>query len=108
MKVKAIFCSFLFTLFGMTTVFANPTSEPIATDMTKQEYKAALDVLQDKVSDLRTAKKNASTKAEKQEIRAEIKGVKKEAEQLKQQAVNGGIYIGGGVLILIVLLILLL
>jgi hypothetical protein len=110
MKTKAFFLIAVMTLFSFSGLLADPVNEPSADDnkMSKQEYKAAVEVLKEKVKTLRQAKKEADTRAEKKAIRAEINDVKKEARELQQQEVGGGIYIGGGALIIIVLLILLL
>ena len=110
MKTKAFFLIAVLTLFSFSSLLADPVNEPTADDnkMSKQEYKAAVEVLKEKVKTLRQAKKEADTHAEKKAIRAEINDVKKEASELQQQEVGGGIYIGGGALIIIVLLIILL
>jgi len=108
MKFKAFFFSAIVGLFSLTSLSAEPANDPIAEKekMTKQEYKMALNDLKAKVESLREAKREATTRAEKQALREDIKDVKKQAEALKQQ--NSGIYIGGGALIIIILLILLL
>jgi hypothetical protein len=81
------------------------TNTPIRT---KQEFKAAYEDLLKRGDALIIAKKNATTQAEKQQIKEDIKAVKKETKALKEQAVSGGIYIGGGALLILVLLLLLL
>lgn len=86
------------------------SKEPASTTpiRTKQEFKAAYEDLMRRGDALKTAKKNAATQAEKQQIKEDIKAVKKEAKELKEQAVSGGIYIGAGALLILVLLLLLL
>lgn len=71
------------------------------------ELKAKITVLTERIEFLQEAKKHAVDKQEKKDIQHEIRDIKKEAKALKQQ-VSGGIYIGGGVLIVALLLILLL
>lgn len=113
MKVKSFFLIAIFSLFALHTLPAFAETGPgdkgkTVKEMTKEEFKEALSVLKVKAENLKDAKKNATTKEEKQKINEDIKDVKKETNMLKEQAANGGIYIGGGALVIIVLLILLL
>ena len=112
MKTKLFFVvSFLSAVALQTPAFAasSVNDDPVRVEpMTESELKSAILDLQVRAQELREAKKNATTKAEKKQIRSQIRDIKKEAKMLKQQD-NGGIYIGGGALIvLIVLLIVLL
>lgn len=91
-----------FSAFSATT----PGDEPAA-PMTEAELNTAIVDLSARVDVLKEAKKNATTQAEKKQIRSEIRDIKKEAKQLKQQA-NGGIYIGAGALLVLVIVLLLL
>lgn len=109
MKTKSIFFSLLLGLFVFSPFGAFASNDPIPEEkqMTEKEFQMAMDVLKTKVDNLKDAKREADTPAERKALRKEIKDVKKEARELKQQA-SGGIYIGGGALIVIILLLILL
>ena len=104
---------FLFSLSFFLSVVFSPklmaTDLPSNSDntLTKQEMETKISNLTEQISVLKIAKKQALTRAEKQQIKHEIRDIKKEARALKQQA-GSGIYIGGGVLLVALLLILLL
>ncbi|WKN33061.1 hypothetical protein PZB74_06850 [Porifericola rhodea] len=110
MKTKVLFLTLLSFTLSFSTLKVNAATDPLPADeqMTKEEYQLALEQLEERVDVLKEAKKDATTKAEKEAIRSEIKDVKEEAKALKQQAMSGGIYIGGGALLVIVLLLILL
>lgn len=108
MKTKVVFFTLFFCFFSFSSFYASASSDPTHDQMTKEEYQLALDVLKERVENLKEAKNEATTPAEKEALREEIKDVKKETRELKQQAMSGGIYIGGGALIVILLLLLLL
>ncbi|WPP48188.1 hypothetical protein [Catalinimonas niigatensis] len=109
MKTKAVFFVALFCVLNFVSFSVSASDEPAADDqqMTKKEFQIALDALKERAENLKEAKKHALTQAEKKAFREEIKDVKKETRELKQQA-SGGIYIGGGALLVIVLLLILL
>lgn len=113
MKATSLLLTAIFTLLTFTIFPASAETGPgdkttTENEMTKEEFKEALSVLKDRAENLKEAKKNATTEAEKEKIKEDIKDVKNETKLLKEQARNGGIYIGGGALVIIVLLILLL
>ncbi len=110
MKTKPIFViAFLLMATLQLSAFSATATEgdPVRVPLTEVALKTAIVDLEARAERLREAKKNATTRAEKQQIRAEIRGIKKEAKQLKQQA-SGGIYIGGGALLVIIVLLILL
>lgn len=110
MKTKPflLFLSFfLLIVFSSDLAVADAPPSNDNSTLSEQEVKAQINNLTERISVLKAAKKQALTKAEKQQIRHEIRDIKKEARALKQQA-SGGIYIGGGVLLVALLLILLL
>ncbi len=109
MKTKSFLFFFAFSFlicFSSVAVADTPTNDG-NTALAEKEIRAKIDVLTERITDLKKAKKHATTKVERQQIRHEIRDVKKEAKALKQQ-VSGGIYIGTGVLLVALLLILLL
>ena len=75
---------------------------------TEEDFQQAYEVLKDHVKELKAAKKAATTKAEKQQVKNQIEATKNEIEAVKAKALSGGIYIGSGALILIILLLILL
>lgn len=109
MKTKSVFFAVFFCVFSFTSFNVSASDSPVSDDhqMTKKEFQIALDALKQRVENLKEAKKNADTRVEKEALREEIKDVKKETRELKQQA-SGGIYIGGGALLVIILLLILL
>lgn len=114
MKITSLFLAVMFSFVTFFTPAAAATTsggeENPVKQMTEAEYTEAITVLKDKVEKLTEAKKNATTKHEKKQLRKEIKEAKKEANEMAQQRSGGGfgLYIGGGALIVILLLILLL
>ena len=110
MKTKLTFIvALLLTTTLQLPAFSSTVAndDPTAVTLTEAELKTAIEDLSTRVEMLKEAKKNAINRAEKKQIRSEIRDIKKEAKQLKQQA-NGGIYIGAGALVVIVLVLLLL
>jgi len=101
---------FILSFFLLFSFASFATSTPVKEDkkvLSEEALKTKIDVLTKRVKVLKEAKKQAVSKQEKRQIRHEIRDIKKEAKALKQQ-VSGGIYIGSGVLIVALLLILLL
>lgn len=115
MKIKTIFPVALLCFFSFTILPVSAETDPVITgkepadtkQLTKQEFEKAYETLKERTHALKEARKHARTKLEKQKINAEIKGIKEEAKALKEQ-LSGGVYIGSGVLLVIILLILLL
>ncbi len=113
MNNKPTFLKLIFlacALFIFMPLHANEGDKEAKTEKlrTKEEFKAAYEDLLQRRDALKEAKKSAATREEKQQLKEDIKDIKKEAKALKQQAIGGGIYIGAGALIIILLLILLL
>lgn len=73
-------------------------------NMTRAERYARVEMLENRLEEIKTIRKNDLEKAEKKALRREVKDIKKE---LKTHA-SDGIYISAGGLIIIILLILLL
>lgn len=115
-KLTLSICSFLIFALPALAMPASgggtePGTEGPKTEekaMTKEEFKAKIDGMKERIKALRTEKRAADTREEKRAVREKIKDIKKEAKALKQQELSGGIYIGGGALIVIILLIILL
>ncbi|MGB3181399.1 MAG: hypothetical protein WBB45_08415 [Cyclobacteriaceae bacterium] len=61
--------------------------------------------LNDRLMEIKTIDKGELSRVEKKELRKEVKDIEK---AMKAEAVNGGIYIGGTALIIIILLLILL
>lgn len=98
---------FLFSCSISISAMAETPTNNGETTLSETQLKAKITTLTERLEVLKEAKKRAVNKQEKRGIRHEIRDVKKEAKALKQQ-VSGGIYIGSGVLIVALLLILLL
>ena len=109
MNAKPVLLLLSFSFFACFTSLPALADAPDdnATMLSEAELKAKISALTERIETLKEAKKYAVDREEKQQIRQEIRDIKKEAKVLKQQA-GGGIYIGSGVLLLAILLILLL
>jgi hypothetical protein len=118
MKINWLLASAFFMLFTFLSSTIGAKNDPspdndreAAEKAVKLEnIQAKADVLLVKLQDLKQAKKDAATKTEKAAIRSETKQLRAELNALEAEAraVSGGIYIGSGVLILIIILLLLL
>jgi len=101
----------LFILFSLTPGKTGSDPHPlidIESLETEEDFHQAYEVLKDKVKELKVAKKEATSKAEKKMIKEDITHVKNEIEAVKAKALSGGIYIGSGALLLIIILLILL
>lgn len=109
--ILAGMATLLFMVTG-STVNANEVNEDPIVDVerleTEADYKQAYNVLKDRVSELKTKKKEAVTKEEKQQVKREIEETKRLIKEVKAKPLGGGIFIGSGVLLVIILLILIL
>ncbi len=94
------------TILLMLTINAGAllASDIPTENMTRAERYARVEMLENRLEEIRSIRKNDLEKAEKKALRREVKDIKKE---LKTHA-SDGIYISAGGLIIIILLILLL
>jgi len=92
----------VFTLaISANTVSAAGKNDKIKTEMTA-EQQIQLKQITDRVQEIRAMDKSQLTKAEKKELRKELRGLKKQAN-----ALGGGIYLSVGAIIIIILLLIL-
>jgi len=106
---KSIFGMLMIFMFSATMAFASETNVKAASDNTaaivKTENKLSAEevaTLTKRVEEIRSMDKSAMTVAEKRELRKEVKGIKENVRK------NGEIiYISGGTLLLIILIIIL-
>jgi len=79
MKSKTIFSLVIMILFSLSDVSAASITDPVEKNeqLTRKEYKAAVNELKAKIKSLRKAKREADTRAEKKAIRKDIQDVKK-------------------------------
>ena len=75
------------------------TTEPISKSITEEEAR----ILVLRLDEINTIDKSSMSRAEKKELRTEVKSIEK---QLRTS--NGGIYLSGGAIIIIVILIIIL
>lgn len=117
MKFHWLLTSTCLVLLLSSSVFAtngpSPTDnrEAIEKEIELEKIQVKADILLQKIQDLKRAKKDAETRAEKIIIKGEAKALKSELNVLEAeaQALSGrGIYIGAGTLLLILILVLLL
>lgn len=101
----------LFFLLSAGAAVANEINpEPLKLESlkTKADFEQAYDILKSRVSDLKTQKRAAVTKDQKDQLKMEINNTKDDIKAVKAKALNGGIYIGSGVLVLLIVLLLIL
>ena len=67
------------------------------------EQKARLEAIKNRAEEIKAMDKSNLTKAERKALRQELKGMKKEAK-----AIQGGVYLSVGAIIIIILLLILL
>lgn len=104
--------SFLFFLLTAMPAQAN-NNDPnpivkIESLETKADFEQAYETLKDHVQQLKVAKKEAVTQTDKDMVKDQIKETKNEIKAVKAKAVGKGIYIGSGVLVLLIVLLLIL
>jgi septal ring factor EnvC (AmiA/AmiB activator) len=68
-----------------------------------EEQRARLQTIERRVAEIKSMDKSTLTKAERKELRKELKDMKKEAK-----ALSGGVYISIGALLVVILLLILL
>ncbi|MCX2745280.1 hypothetical protein OO013_15485 [Mangrovivirga sp. M17] len=96
----------LFTAFS-TILFAGeikPLDKETIKNMTDQQRTERVRLLEERIKEIENMDLKTMERPERKEIKKELRGIKKE---MKQHA-SGGIYIGAGVLILIIILLILL
>ncbi len=102
---------FLFFLFAAGPTMANENNpEPINIESleTKADFQQAHETLKSRVSDLKAQKRTALTKDQKNQLKVDINKTKDEIKAVNAKALNRGIYIGSGVLVLLIVLLLIL
>ncbi len=117
MKFHWLLTSTCFVFLLSSSVLANngPSTtdnlEAMEKEIELEKIQVKADLLLQKIQDLKRAKKDAETRAEKIFIKEEAKILRSELNDLEAEAkaISGrGIYIGTGTLLLIIILILLL
>lgn len=119
MKIRKIVPGILLmALFMSTSLNATESPDPTIDGISEAENHNTLqeraDALMLEILDLRKAKKEATSRDEKREIKMKAKELRSELNALeaeakaKGQAINGGIYIGTATLLVILILVLLL
>jgi len=94
-------------LISAAPAAANISNNNPAADKTRNltdEQKARIEALTNRVKEIKSLDKSKLTKAERKELRSELKDINKEAKAIQGR----GIYISLGALILIALLVILL
>ncbi|MHA4893361.1 hypothetical protein ACXZ1K_01315 [Pedobacter sp. PWIIR3] len=92
----------IFTLaISANTVSAAETKDKAKTEMTA-EQQVQLQLIKNRVEEIKAMDKSNLTKAERKELRNELKEMKKQA-----RAMSGGVYLSVGAIIIIILLLIL-
>lgn len=101
----------LFFLISTGNTIANEINpEPIKLESlkTKADFEQAYETLKSRVADLKIQKRTAVTKEQKDQLKEDIHKTKDEIKAVKARALSGGVYIGSGVLVLLIILLLIL
>ncbi|WP_316813596.1 hypothetical protein [Pedobacter heparinus] len=102
MKKLIYSLALIFTLtITVDTVSAADKNNKAKTEMTA-EQKVQLERIKSRVEEIRDMDKSGLSRAEKKELRKELKELKTEA-----RAMNGGVYLSVGAIIIIILLLIL-
>ncbi len=99
------------SVFATNGPSPNENSEAIEKEIALEKIQVKADILLQKIQNLKSAKKDAETRAEKIIIKEEAKALRAELNVLEAEAKalsSNGIYIGAGTLLLILILVLLL
>ncbi|OCX52194.1 hypothetical protein BEL04_11950 [Mucilaginibacter sp. PPCGB 2223] len=88
------------------TTYTPYTKEYIAT-MTAEERQARIEEIKDRVNEIRAMDKSSLTRAEKKELKVELKEMRHEANAISAAGGGGGIYLSVGAIIIIILLLIL-
>ncbi|WEK18927.1 MAG: hypothetical protein P0Y49_19320 [Candidatus Pedobacter colombiensis] len=100
MKKLVYTAALIFTLaIGANTVSASDKTNKAATEMTA-EQKVQLERITTRVEEIRDMDKSNLSRAEKKELRKELRELKSQA-----RAMGGGIYLSVGAIIIIILLL---
>ncbi len=104
---RLVFLSALF-LFGLTAMANGPVnklSKDQVKEMTKSEHLQRMKVLENRVTEIRDIPLSTLSNSDKKDLKSELNYIRKE---MKMHENAYGLYISGGALLVIILLILLL
>lgn len=103
-KTISILCFAFFLLINANSSFAASVStEPVpVTAMTDAEKTARLEEIQSRVAEIKSMDKSSLSKAERKDLRKELRAMNKEAKEMK-----GGVYLSVGAIIIIILVLIL-
>jgi|SRR6185312_7196880 len=107
-KFYLIAVTALLTLAAFTsqaaTVTSNPVNKEAIAAMTLEQKQARIEEIKLRVNEIKTMDKSQLTRADRKELRVELRGLKHEANAMG----SGGIYLSVGAIIIIILLLILL
>jgi len=89
-----------------TGTYTAYTKEYIAT-MSAEQRQARIEEIKDRVNEIRTMDRSNLTRAEKKELKGELKEMRHEANNISAAGGSGGIYLSVGAIIIIILLLIL-
>jgi hypothetical protein len=107
MKKLSVLSIAMMLTFGSLTLCANDRTNPVSTTVTeKMIAEREINVLKIRIEAIKAIDKTTLTRDEKQELRSELREMRRDLKQ-KTQA-SSGVYISTGLIIVILLLIILL
>jgi hypothetical protein len=105
-KFYLIALTALLTLAAFTSQAATATSNPLnkkaIAAMTLEQKQARIEEIKLRVNEIKAMDKSQLTRADRKELRVELRGLKHEAN-----AMGGGVYLSVGAIIIIILLLIL-
>lgn len=104
-KIYLLFTALMLACSTSQLRAATVTTEPIVKEvstLTDAQKKEKLQDIKDRVEQIRAMDKSQLTKEQKQELKAELKSMKAQA-----QSMGGGVYLSVGAIIIIILLLIL-
>lgn len=103
-KIYLLSTALMLTFSAGQLKAAAVTTEPVAKEvaLTDEQKEAKLEVIKERVEEIKAMDKSQLSKEEKKELKTELKTMKTQA-----RALGGGIYLSVGAIIIIILLLIL-
>ncbi len=104
-KIYLLSTALMLTLSASQLRAATVVAEPVAKEitLTDEQREAKLQVIKERLAEIKLMDKSHLTKEQKQDLKAELKTMKTEA----RAAGGGGIYLSVGAIVIIILLLIL-
>ncbi|RFZ90150.1 hypothetical protein D0C36_23200 [Mucilaginibacter conchicola] len=101
--IAMLLTAFTFSANAATTINTEKMYKEAAANMTKEQRIARCEEIKERVEEIKAMDISQLTKADRKELKAEVKELKKEAQAMG----GGGIYLSVGAIIIIILVLIL-